>query len=371
MYKLSIDVYNDKEIEYVEEEEEEIIENYIDIPHNEMFIKLYDNNHNKLNVILVCRPFEKDQDYKVFLTNKHDHIFLGISSFQEFPKQPLNKHEGWKTEEKPNGDQYYEEMYKTMFDGWLHCFKNPSDYFDTSKPHALISESDFVNYESKVPDKDINEREYDYIYVCTRTDWNIKNPGEDTCYDWTSINKNWPLAKKCLPILSGPKNKGGFNLKGLLVGRQGCDLPEDTQQNLTTTLHMDYSQLMKSFENAKFIFIPNVHDASPRIITEAMSFNTRVLINKNIAGGWKYADSTIPESKPPAGELFSDENDLSKSLKKLLDNMSTYQPRKQIIDNYGPENSGRKLKKFLLDNFKDKLTFEKDFDYIMYPRWKP
>ena len=340
MYKSILNVYNDKENEFIQEEE--IIENYIDIPNNEMFIKLYDNNKNELNVILVCRPFEKDLDYKIFLTNKHDHIFLGISSFQEFPKQPLNKHEGWKTQEKPSGDQYYEDMYKTIFDGWLHCFKKPEEYFDTSKPHTLISESDFVDYNSKVPSIDLN----------------IKNPGEDTCYDWTSINKNWPLAKKCLPILSGPKEKGGFNLKGLLVGREGCDLPEDTQDNLTTTLHMNYGDLMKSFDNAKFIFIPNIHDASPRIITEAMSHDTRVLINKNIVGGWKYADSTNPLSIPPAGELFSDEKDLSVSLEKLLKNMDNYAPRKQIIDNYGPINSGKRLKKFLYDNFKDKLKYK-------------
>ena len=46
-----------------------------------------------------------DQDLLVLdSTKKHDHIFLGICSFQEFPGQPLNSHESWKTDSKPNGD---------------------------------------------------------------------------------------------------------------------------------------------------------------------------------------------------------------------------------------------------------------------------
>lgn len=367
MYKPIINIYNDSPHIY-----HQFTENYVDIPNNDVFVHLYDNNKQKLNVILVTRPFEKDQDYKIYLSNKHDHIFLGICSFQEFPGQPLNSHESWKTESKPNGDIYFKDMYKYLFDGWLHCFKNPSEYFDTTKPHALISESDFVHYEHKTPpNKNILDREYDYIYVCTRTDWSNKNPDESTCFDWTSINKNWPLAKNCLPILSGPKNKGGFNLKGLLVGRQGCNMPEDVSENITTTLHMNYNDLMESFKKAKFLFIPNVHDASPRIITEAMSHDTRILINKNIVGGWKYADHSLPESNPKAGELFTSVDDLANSLTILLKNMESYQPRQQIIQHYGPKNSGVRLKNFLMDHFKDRLKFKDDFEYIMYPRWKP
>ena len=367
MYKYLPESYNDNVINY-----KIIHENYIDIPNNEIFIQLYDNNHNKINVILVSRPFESDNDYKIYLSNKHDHIFLGISSFQEFPGQPLNSHESWRSDTNPKGTIYFKDMYKNLFDGWLHCFLNPSNYFDISKPYALISESDFVNYETKIPPNiPINEREYDYVYVCTRTDWSIKNPDESSCYDWTSINKNWPLAKKCLPILSGPIEKGGHNLKGLLIGRKGCDIDKSVKHNIKTTLHMNYQDLMNSFKKCKFIFIPNVHDASPRIITEAMSHDTRILINKNIVGGWKYADHSLPESLPKAGELFNGINDLSQKLKILLNNMESYEPRQQIIKNYGPINSGKKLKKFLFDNFKDKIKSQNDFEYIMYPRWKP
>ena len=57
--------------------------------------------------------------------------------------------------------------------------------------------------------------------------------------------------------------------------------------------------------------------------------------------------------------------------------MNNYKPRQYIVDNYGPINSGRVLKKFLFDNFDgkiqklnsdDTLTLLKpeDVDYIVF-----
>lgn len=367
MYKIVNSVYKDKALDI---KTRDIIEGYVNIPHDAHFIPLYDSNKNKLNVILVCRPFEQDNHYKIYLSNKHDHIFLGISSYQEFPGIPGNPKDGWKLPTNSSGNEFYINMYRNLFDGWLHCFKEPEKFFDTSKPHALISESDFVRIDSHKPDKKIS-REYDFVYVCTRTDWNLKNPDESSCHDWTAQNKNWELAKKCLPILTGPESEGGMNLKGILVGRQGCDMPEGTNlDNITTTLHQNYGDLMKTFNKSKFIFLPNEHDASPRILTEAMCFDCAILVYTNIVGGWKYATDQT-------GMLFTDENDLKNVIKEFWPKVQRgdYSPRQYLIDNYGPINSGKKLKKFLLENFKDKLDMDEKFmdesTYVHYPRWKP
>ena len=48
-----------------------------------------------------------------------------------------------------------------------------------------------------------------------------------------------------------------------------------------------YLRLVESLE---YLFVPNVHDASPRIITEAMSLNVPILLNRAILGGWKYLE---------------------------------------------------------------------------------
>ena len=360
MWRNYNNIYNDKSFTLVPRD---IRENYIDISVDSYFIPIYDGRGKKTNIILVCRPFEKDEHYKMFLANRHDHIFLGISSYQEFPNAPENPIDNWKTLTKPTGNQYFYDMYKTMFDGWLHCFRHPEQFFDTTKPHLLISESDFVDYNVHTPDPTI-KKEYDFIYVCTRSDWSNKNPDESTCNDWTSINKNWELAKKCLPILCGSKESGGFNLKGLLVGRQGCELPPGIEQNVTLTLHKPYWELMKTFQKAKFIFIPNKHDASPRIITEAMCYNLSVLINTNIVGGWKYAT-------PQTGMLFNDENDIGESLSVLLQNLDKYIPRQHIINNYGPHHSSEKLLKFLKAHYSHRIKDIDNLKSIHHPRWKP
>ena len=336
---------------------------YIDISVDPYFIPLYSGNGKKTNIVLVSRPFEKDEHYKMFLSNRHDHLFLGISSYQEFPNAPENPIDSWQLPTQPNGNQYYYEMYKTMFDGWLHCFRNPEQFIDTTKPHLLMSESDFVDIETHKPDPTI-EKKYDFVYVCTRADWNITNPDDSSCNDWTSINKNWELAKKCLPILCGKKEQGGFDLKGILVGRQGCKLPPGIKDNVTLTYNMDHSDLMKIFKESRFMFLPNKHDASPRIITEAMCFDLPILINKNIVGGWKYAT-------PSTGMSFTDENDISQSLDILLKNMDRLTPRQHIIKHYGPVNSSRKLLRFLKAHFSHRIKDIEDLQYLHHPRWKP
>ena len=43
-------------------------------------------------------------------------------------------------------------------------------------------------------------------------------------------------------------------------------------------------------------------------------------------------------------------------VKKLMKNIDSYEPRQYIINNYGPINSGKRLKKFLYSNYKNKLN---------------
>jgi glycosyltransferase involved in cell wall biosynthesis len=236
-------------------------------------------------------------------------------------------------------------MYYTICQGWLHCFREPSKYIPIDKPHALISESDFVNYKTHTPDESI-KKEYDFIYSCPKVN------KDSSCTDWVSYNKNWELALKCLPILCEK-----YKLKGLLIGREGCDIPEGCKPYITTTGWLNYDEVKKYYQQSKFQFIPNQRDASPRVITEGMCYGLPCLMNYNILGGWKYID----ENK--TGVFFKDENDIEPAIEKLLEKMPTYNVRQYIIDNYGPINSGKKLKEFLFANFKNKLNI-KDCNYI-------
>jgi hypothetical protein len=322
---------------------------------SDSLVSLYDDKGNKLNVALLSRPFGYESDYKTYLENINKYIYLGITSYMEFPYVPSNPLDNYTAEDNitlptEQSNPYNYEMYYSICEGWLHCFRNPEDYLPCNKLLTLISESDFVNYNIVYPDDTITNdtKEFDFIYSCPKVN---ETSG---CDDWVSFNKNWELALKCLPILCLK-----FKLRGLLVGRKDCVLPEGCDKYIETTGWVDYFENIKLYKKCKFVFLPNIRDASPRVLTECLATGLACLVNYNILGGWKYVD----EEK--TGTFFNDENDISDSITRLLANMSKYNPRQYIIDNYGPINSGKKLKKFLFDNFKDRLNVkEEDVEYV-------
>jgi len=319
------------------------------IEKNPIFVDLYDNRGTKLNVTLISKPMYNDTDFKQLLVNKPNKIYLGITSYLEFPFTSSNPNDKYmdikdiynKNKKSDGYNPNYYDMYLDICEGWLHCFKNPEKYIDTKKSLALISESDFINYNIIKPDNSI-KKEYDYIYSCPKVN---ENSG---CDDWVSYNKNWDLGKKCIKVMSD------MGLKGLLIGRKGCNVPE----NCDTTGWVEYSEMLKLYQKAKFIFLPNEADASPRVLTESLSLNTPCLINKNILGGWKYINNKT-------GQFFTDENDIKENVNILINNLSKCSPRQYIIDNYGPLHSGKKLKEFLFTHFKDRLNVkEEDVKYV-------
>ena len=63
------------------------------------------------------------------------------------------------------------------------------------------------------------------------------------------------------------------------------------------------------------------------------------------------------------GELFTDENDVSKSLETLLNKIdnNSYNPREYFINNFSVKNSGKRLKEFLYKHWADRINIpEKD-----------
>lgn len=307
------------------------------------FVNIYEQSGKALNVILVSKPFSGNKEFTLLNKYKKDNIIIGISSYLEFPNMVSNPFEDFT-------ENYKKYKYKENCEGWIHCFKDPENYFPPTMPTLFASESDWTDCNFMKPDPKPVEKKYDFIYICLKVNEKLSK-----CDDWATWNKNWELAKKCLKVFCDK-----YKLKGLLVGRKDCPLPDKCNDLMETTNMVKYGELKKLYAKARFLFLPNEKDASPRVLTEALAMNIPALVNSNILGGWKYINDST-------GLFFKDENDVGEKAKLLLDNISKnqYTPRKFFIENYGNHNSGERLKEFLYKHWSDKLNIPKnEIEYL-------
>lgn len=63
---------------------------------------------------------------------------------------------------------------------------------------------------------------------------------------------------------------------------------------------------------ARILYVPSIVDASPRILTQALSANVALVMNKGIIGGWKYINEET-------GAFFTNENDALSVILKTLE----------------------------------------------------
>ena len=310
-------------------------------------VNIYDDKGVAINAALVVAPMNTS-DKKNYETYKDEIIFLGMTSYLEFPNIVSNKldvyndknHESWKFD------------YKNNLEGWFYCFKDPENYFSPNKPRLLLSESDFADEQTLKPDTSVKKK-YDFIYICHKTDKDEKKCVKD---DWVAYNKSLDLAFDCINIMCTK-----FKLKGLIVGRKGCEALTICKKSLEFTDKLEWNDLVTKYKETKFIFIPSIADASPRVITEALCLDLPIIVNKNILGGWKYVNEQT-------GVFFNDLNDFEYNLGILLKNMDTYTPRQYFIDNYGVVRSGERMLQFMRQHFSNKLNISNECRYLM-PRF--
>jgi hypothetical protein len=291
------------------------------------FRLLCDENRNYVPFVALTAFFRTDADrqrYKDFLS--HGIEVIGYTSYKTFPK-PISDGTGdQSTVEDPF--EYTGEI-KT----WVVCFKNLEEYGFTNTNNLLeMSESDFKD---PVPPPYSTNKQYDCIYSCLQDD-------DNSCPldGWNAVNRNFNLALKCFPIMVKE-----FNLKILVVGRLHCGLEELYPNNITVVNMLPYHEFQENLKNSKFLFIPNIYDASPRVVTEAISNNVPVLMNRSIVCGSKYIT-------PQTGVLFTDEYDIRGSLKKMNQlttdiSAGTVSPASWWSEHYNVSDSGTKFRNFL------------------------
>lgn len=291
------------------------------------FKNLFDDKGEPLNVILIAAPFrteEDEQNYKLYKSQGLS--FCGISSYINFPGYIEN----------PFEDRFHEERghnYPAMVSAWLHCFRDPpSNLQQSGLPLMLLTESDLKDADAYKPDPNIT-KEYDFIYVCLE-DNDKCEPG------WQSFNRNWNLAKECLEVMCGQ-----FGLRGVLVGRTNCEFTKKCNGIVKVVPFLEFDAFQREMQKCRFLFVPNIADASPRVITEAMCYNMPVLVNRDILGGWHYVKPGI------TGEFFTNARNIVPALQSLTTNINSYYPRRYFMQHHGKHRDGRRLAAFLKKHY--------------------
>ena len=277
------------------------------------FVYIVGPGRRDLGCVAMLGPLRSAAEAEMFHRLKAaSYNFVGVSSFKSFPANT-----------EP-GDHM---PYAYLCEAWCHCFRDPDQCIPPRMPKLLLSMSDFqdpnwitpTRFRSRATDDRIA---YDFVYVC---------PPDA----WSEGVKNLALAKACFPVLCEE-----MQLKGLLVGRGATD-ENPSPQGLTMLPYLPLEQFFAYLARARFVFVPHILDASPRMICDALCLNVPVVCNRHILGGWKYINEST-------GCFFENENDVATAARYVLGHVTGQEtPRQWYAAHYGPERAGRRLAGFL------------------------
>jgi len=237
--------------------------------------------------------------------SRNHYRFVGMSSYVTFPRletgDPLD--------------------YETVCEAWCHCFRQPDQFLKSAIPRALISISDFTDAQrlaTIVADQPAADVRYDLIYV----------GAED---DWKKGTKNWILAAQCIPLICRE-----LGLRALVVGAPTENFPP--APGVTFAEALPWQRLLVAIAGAKCLFVPNVMDASPRVIAEALCLDVPIVVNRHILGGWKYVNRFT-------GTFFVDRQEVVSAVRACLTQAAS--PREWFCANFGPYLAGQRLLRLL------------------------
>jgi hypothetical protein len=296
-----------------------------------------DENENILPIVAITAFYRDDRArnlYQEYLDNGIK--IIGVTAYKSFPK-PITDGTG-DTETKHDPFNYI-----THIENWLCCFKDPTHYGFTDNNNLIdISESDFYDVDESTITNPL-EKKYDIIYVCLDDD-------ENSCPSdgWNAVNRNFKMAQACIPIFINE-----YKLKVLCVGRKGCGLEELYGTQIEVTGFLEWSIFQEKLKQSRILFVPNIYDASPRVITESIAKGLPVLMNRQILCGSKYITHET-------GELFNDEFDVRLAIYNLLDKYDKIDPRNWWRKHYGVKQMGEKLRNFLLPSCRNELENVKE-----------
>jgi hypothetical protein len=303
----------------------------------------HDASDNILPIVAVTGPFRDKREVDLFDEYKKNGIqIFGITAYKSFPKP-------FKDGTADDSTANFDFDYIGKIENWLSCVEDPTDYGFTNRNNLLdMSESDFYDADTEENIKTA-QKKYDFIYVCLKDD--------DACPidGWNATNRNFDLAKKCFPIMIKE-----YGLSALVVGRVNCGLEEAYGSKITVVDFLPYDEFQKSIYESRMLFVPNVADASPRVVSEAIIKDIPVIMNRNIICGSKY----ITEE---TGAFFTDELNIREALDQVLSNRNKLHPRDWWLKSpYGKKPSAKKLRNFLYDHLSEPSILERVDEVYFY-----
>lgn len=194
---------------------------------------------------------------------------IGLCSYQNFPQRTCNPHQNACYPKKTADRFIYRYGHHVIL--WCHCFRQPEHYIHeaASLPLLLFSESDQYTQTPQLYNMVAagGEKQYDFFASVPEGDWN----------GWI---RNIQIYKKWLNFMADD-----LGLRILVCGSQRR---ADFSMKIDVIDFQPWHLFIKALNQCDYLFCATGHDASPRLIIEALALDKPVLVNENILGGWKY-----------------------------------------------------------------------------------
>eukprot|EP00347_Sterkiella_histriomuscorum_P014286 403361456 len=269
------------------------ISKFGDVELNYPFFQLNTKNTNQDTKIAMVGAslYETDRE-KLFLLMLHGYMILGIQSYRSWPI--FNQWEHDTDSRIASLDHEMQGMLK-YFSGWLHNQPDPQRHFNNFIPRMNFGESDLqwsVTNDALPKNTNLNHKKVDVCFV---------NGGDS---QWHSDTKNYTLAIQSFEEIIKYSN---FSI--MIIGRKP---PEHLLDKVKYVEFMPFSDFLRTLAQCDILFNPSISDASPRIITQALTVNTAIIVNKYISGGWKYVNEMT-------GSFIGDQNDVIWAIQDIKD----------------------------------------------------
>lgn len=265
------------------------------------FLFVNDSRGRAVRWALVTAPIvSRDHHAELARLSRGGYRFAGMPGYLSFPER----------------DGCDVRDYGAICEAWFHPFRDPDRYLPAGAPRMLLSHSDFTDPQNveAVARRGGGDTDHDFVYVGAEAAWKREA-------------KNWELAALCVPRICE-----ALGLRALVVGTPTHDFrPSDS---IRFASRLEWPSFLARLRRARFLFVPNVLDASPRVLAEALCLDVPIVVSRGILGGWKYVN-------PFTGVFFDNERDVVDAVQRCLG--SPRSPRRWFAANFGPYLTGVRL----------------------------